>query len=185
MPSHLNCRDAFYYSFHYNYTHVVYLSHGNTCRWSCSILGDRLLQYHPAAGWWGSSRFIEHRDTFEQGYRLIHIKQRMGFPAKNIFWWWELYHASPAHFPSATKWYLQFKTNLLQNYSFDSFHIHNTSHLILMNKLPGPINFLYFFSQTTKWFMMYYLFASNVHEILCIYESFPFLCTRESVYFIS
>ena len=76
-----------------------------------------------------------------------------------------------------------FKTDLLQNHSANSFHIHNTSHLILMNKLPGLINFLYFFfSRTTKWFMMYYLFTSNVHEILCICESFPFLCTRESVY---
>ena len=84
-------------------------------------------------------------DTFEQGYRLIHIKQRVGFPAKNIFRWWEMWNASPEHFPNATKWYLKFKTDLLQNHSSNSFHIHNTSHLNLMNKLPGLINFLYFF----------------------------------------
>ena len=84
-------------------------------------------------------------DTFEQGYRLIHIKQRVGFPVKNIFRWWELWNASPGHFPRATKWYLQFKTDLLQNHSSNSFHIHNTSHLILMNKIPRLINFLYFF----------------------------------------
>ena len=44
---------------------------------------------------------------------------------------------------------------------------------------------IFFFSRTTKWLMMYYLFTSSVHEILCICESFPFLCTRESVHFIS
>ena len=38
-----------------------------------------------------------------------------------------------------------FKTDLLQNHSSNSFHVHNTSHLNLMNKLPGLINFLYFF----------------------------------------
>ena len=104
MPSQLYCRYAFYYSFHYNNRCDVYLSHRNTCRWGCSLLGDRVLQYHPLACWWGWSGFIVLRDTFQQGYRLIHIKQWMGFPAKNIFQWWELWNASPRHFPNATKW---------------------------------------------------------------------------------
>ena len=164
-------------------THMLYIQAMGTLAdevalfWGIDYFNTTLLQAD------GDQVGSLNTDTFEQGYRLIHIKQRVGFPVKNIFRWWELWNASPGHFPRATKWYLQFKTDLLQNHSSNSFHIHNTSHLILMNKLPGLINFLYFFfpGLPNGWwciiclllmYMKFYVFVrvflSYVQERVCI-----------------
>lgn len=133
---------SLYQSFHCNYRCVVYLSPGDSCRWSCSPLGVRVLQYWTVTCWWGSTGFSEYGDTFDQGCSLLYIKQWMGIPKKNILQWWKLWNASPGHFPNASKWWLQLKTELLPNHSSDILYFRNTSNLALINKIQTLFDFI-------------------------------------------
>lgn len=68
-------------------THMLYIQAMGTLAdevalfWGIDYFNTTLLQAD------GDQVGSLNTDTFEQGYRLIHIKQRVGFPVKNIFRW--------------------------------------------------------------------------------------------------